>query len=85
MTLRLLHKLSGIGCSDKITSWLSSYFSGRKLRVVLSGQVSEWMSVLAGVPQGSILGLLLFLIYINESNDIVKTLGCSICFFAESL
>ena len=44
----LLHKLSGIGCSDKITSWFSSYLSCRKQRVVLSGQVLDWMSVLAG-------------------------------------
>ena len=76
----LLHKLSGIGCSDKITSWFSSYLTGRKQRVVLSGHVSEWMSVLAGVPQGSILGPLLFLIYIY---DIVKNLGCSIRLFAD--
>ena len=76
----LLHKLSGIGCSDKITSWFSNYLTGRKQRVVLSGHVSEWMSALAGVPQGSILGPLLFLIYIN---DIVKNLGCSIRLFAD--
>ena len=71
----LLHKLSGIGCSDKITSWFSSYLTGRKQRVVLAGHVSEWISVLAGVPQGLILGPLLFLIFIN---DIVQNLGCSI-------
>ena len=76
----LLHKLSGIGCSDKITSWFSSYLSGWKQRVVLSGHVSEWMSVLAGGPQGSILGPFLFLIYIN---DIVRNLGCSIRLFAD--
>ena len=70
-----LTKLSGIGCSDKTTSWFSSYLTGRKQRVVLSGYVSEWMSVLAGVPQGSIL-----FIYIN---DIVKNLGCSIRLFAD--
>ena len=51
----LLHKLAGIGCSDKITSWFSSYLSGRKQLVFLSGQVSEWMYFIAGVLQGSIL------------------------------
>ena len=76
----LLHKLSGIGCSDKITSWFSSYLSWRKQRVVLSGHVSEWISILAGVSQGSILGPFLFLIYID---DIVKNLGCSIRLFAD--
>ena len=54
--------------------------TGRKQRVILSSHVSEWMSVLAGVPQGSILGPLLSLIYIN---DIVKNLGCSIRLFAD--
>ena len=63
-----------------ITRWFSSYLTGRKQRVVINGQVSEWLSVLAGVPQGSILGPLLFLIYIN---DIVKHLGCSIRLFAD--
>ena len=48
----LLHKLSGIGCSDKITNWFSSCLTGPKQRVVLSGYVPEWMSALAGVPTG---------------------------------
>ena len=76
----LLYKLSGIGCSDKVTSWFSSYLSGQKQRVVLSGHVSEWMSVLAGVHQGSILGQLLFLFFIN---DIVRNTGWSIRLFAD--
>ena len=56
-----------------------SYLTGRKQRVVLNSQASDWTPVQAGVPQGSILGPLLFLIYIN---DIVKDIGCSIRLFA---
>ena len=63
-----------------ITRWFSSYLTGRKQHVVINGLVSEWLSVLAGVPQGPILGPLLFLIYIN---DIVKNFGCSIRLFAD--
>ena len=77
---RLIHKLSGIGCSENVTKWFSSYLTGRKQRVVLNSQASDWTPVQAGVPQGSILGPLLFLIYIN---DIVKDIGCSIRLFAD--
>ena len=64
-----------------ITWWFSSYLTGRKQRFVINGQVSEWLSVLAAVPQGSILGPLLFLIFIN---DIVKKkIDCSIMLFAD--
>ena len=50
----LLHKMSGIGCSDNVLKWLASYRSGRRQRVVLNGQASDWTPVLAGVPQGSV-------------------------------
>ena len=45
---------------------LSSFSSDRKQRVLLNGQTSEWQNVTIGIPQGSILGPLLFLIYIND-------------------
>ena len=59
---------------------LHLYLTGRKQCVVFNGHVSEWLSVLDGVPQGSILGPLLVLIYVNV---IAIFLGCSIRLFAD--
>ena len=74
----LLFKLRTIGCSDSIVNWFLSYLSNRRQQVVINGQAFDWASVLAGVPQGSILGPLLFLFFINV---IVKHIGCSIRLF----
>ena len=76
----LLHKLSCIGCSNPLVKWFSSYLSNRRQRVVINGVSSDWSTIHAGVPQGSILGPLLFLIYIN---DIVKDIGSEIRLFAD--
>ena len=76
----LIHKLRDMGCCDELLNWFSSYLSNRRQRVVINGQTSEWTCVLAGVPQGSILGPLLFLIYIN---DIVNELQASVRLFAD--
>ncbi|MCG8116730.1 MAG: reverse transcriptase domain-containing protein, partial [Candidatus Thiodiazotropha endolucinida] len=76
----LLYKLQSIGISGSLLQWFTDYLHNRKQRVVLPGTASSWSIIKAGVPQGSILGPLLFLIYIN---DIVVDIQSSIRLFAD--
>ena len=62
----LIFKLSQNCISSNLLDFLSDFLSDRKQRVVLNGQKFTWENVNTGAPQGSILGLLLFLIYIND-------------------
>ena len=62
----LLYKLKSMGISGELFKLLENYLTGRFQRGVLNGQTSSWRPILAGALQGSILGPLLFLVYIND-------------------
>ena len=76
----LLHKLNSIGIRGNLLTWFNDYLSNRKQAVVLNGSRSEFLHVRAGVPQGSVLGPILFLIYIN---DITSEVTSTIKLFAD--
>ena len=69
----LIFKLPQSDICGEMINILKDFLSDRKQRVVLNGQCSSWADIRAGVPQGSILGLLLFLIYVNELSIDIKS------------
>ena len=75
-----LFKLESIGVSDSLVLLFSDYLAERKEKVVLPGAASSWNNIKAIVPQGFILGPLLFLIYLN---DIVEDIQSCIRLFAD--
>ena len=76
----LLYKLQTVGITGHLLQWFTDYLNNRKERVVLPEVFSHWTNLKAGAPQGSTLGPLLFLIYINY---IVRNINSSIRFFAD--
>jgi hypothetical protein len=69
---RLMKKLQHYGINDKTHRWLRNWLTGRKQRVVVEGEESRTEQVKSGVPQGTVLGPLMFLVYINDIADNIQ-------------
>jgi ribonuclease P/MRP protein subunit RPP40 len=63
---RLLVKLRAHGVKGRVLRWIKPWVADRKQHIVLSGKSSDWKSVLSGLPQRSLLGPILFLVFINN-------------------
>jgi len=68
----LIQKLEAIGIAGKLLEWLRSFLSGRKQQVVVDGICSSFADVISGVPQGTVLGPLLFIIFVDDMKEAIK-------------
>ena len=76
----LLKKMASLGFSNHSIKWFQSYLSGRRFRVNIKSKYSSTAKIECGVPQGSILGPLLFLLYVN---DMKQAVDCDLFLYAD--
>ncbi len=80
--LRMLRKLNELGICDRLHNWIQSFLTKRMLRFKVGEEYSNCIDATSGVPQGSVLGLVRVLLYIN---DCLNGLSCDVVMFADDM